>query len=827
MANPSSEDKSIPSLIITFSAGLNENQNPDISESATGGNFDLSPRQSALTPRQPFDLVGTAPGVLIYATLDPSNTQATVTLSNSNLTAQSNTTAYGCSQATIGISTGKWYWEVTMNHSGNYAPTFGLIGSGQYPAHNIGQLNYTAGFVAEPGSGPAEINFWFSSIVAAFLNSPNIADGDTYGFAIDADAETLSGYYKGTLVGTINLSTGSAPLTKPFYPAITVYEPTYSGSPVSVTCNFGASPFVYTVPSGYNSGLYTTVGSAKITSIMQMITRAGSKTQLVVAGTNAYNWLGGNNVAAGSPVVGSTTTGIGPFATSLLAQAAINTDAALLANDTPSSVVGVGTVTSVYYTVGNHYYWRQYTISGSGSSWTYGWSETYTFSVVTAWNNVGSVNADALLRASYWALSDYLVITDINMNNNIKMWDGITFQDMPTGISQSVQAKYSIIYLSRLWLFNVTSGTPTPHLILASGFETPQNLNLSNRGGPLDSSGTTFNTGLEPFYLLVPDLRPINGVSLFQNSLIISTLGGMLWQLTGQDASTFAFVPFFVGSSAVGSESVINIGNDVLYMRQGGNINALSFLQSYGDVESNDIARWIPNTTNNLPGCITCYEPAAQKVYFAIQNKILVLFKDVLYGQKEGEAVNQGNSPWSVYTTSLACNMNTVALTYMQYPNNVNYTVMFGDDSGNIYDINGVGLNGDGGTQPINMVRQTKIIDIAQMIPMKYQDSILSGKVQYRKIGATCNLVMSFTWLDELNTSSSTIPIKGSTTTQNLMTWNNGNHWGGGSYWGSPAPTIPPITHQTFSPTGKGAGFYLNMQISTNTLFELDHIEFY
>lgn len=51
-----------------------------------------------------------------YATWNPSDKSANVTLSNGNLTATitANTAFYGA-RATIGKSSGKWYWEQTVS----------------------------------------------------------------------------------------------------------------------------------------------------------------------------------------------------------------------------------------------------------------------------------------------------------------------------------------------------------------------------------------------------------------------------------------------------------------------------------------------------------------------------------------------------------------------------------------------------------------------------------------------------------------------------------------------------------------------------------------
>lgn len=54
-----------------------------------------------------------------YATLNPSDKDAAITLSGGDLTMSSATNAWRSVRATIGKSSGKWYWEVTNSTTSN------------------------------------------------------------------------------------------------------------------------------------------------------------------------------------------------------------------------------------------------------------------------------------------------------------------------------------------------------------------------------------------------------------------------------------------------------------------------------------------------------------------------------------------------------------------------------------------------------------------------------------------------------------------------------------------------------------------------------------
>lgn len=178
-------------------------------------------------------LVGSAQAVwtvqtrpLASTTWDPADKAAGVTLSNGNLTASY--TDYSSSQvrASVGKSSGKWYWEVRID----YRNTNSALNIGVWPrTRAITQSTYTSTGV---------YRFW-----------PTVpAVGEILGFAFNADAGTLAVYKSNVLQGTVTGLTGG--LWSP------VLGDDNGGAALTATANFGASTFTYAPPAGFTAGFY-------------------------------------------------------------------------------------------------------------------------------------------------------------------------------------------------------------------------------------------------------------------------------------------------------------------------------------------------------------------------------------------------------------------------------------------------------------------------------------------------------------------------------------------------------------------------------------------
>ncbi|MFZ2306845.1 MAG: SPRY domain-containing protein [Rhodoferax sp.] len=175
----------------------------------------------------------TAIAAVTFATWSTTDKGSSVSLSGGNLTATQTSTA-GMVRATVGKSSGKWYWEIKPTSTQN----------------NVGVAKATASLSNYVGG---DANGWglYSADGKVYNNNAGgppyttYGNGDTLGFALDMDAGTLTLYKNGSLIGVI--VTG---LTGTIYPAWG-----NAGSADSCVANFGAAAFDYTPPSGYYPGL--------------------------------------------------------------------------------------------------------------------------------------------------------------------------------------------------------------------------------------------------------------------------------------------------------------------------------------------------------------------------------------------------------------------------------------------------------------------------------------------------------------------------------------------------------------------------------------------
>lgn len=448
----------------------------------------------------------------------------------------------------------------------------------------------------------------------------------------------------------------------------------------------------------------------------------------------------------------------------------------------------------------------QTTLVQSGNV-VYEWDGSSTFT------SRGSCDATSQLRDAYWSLGDYLVIADLQKLTTVRKWDGTTYSVLTTGLGTDLYAKYAIVHMGRVWLFNVTTSSDTPHLLVASTFETPTAYDTTKRAG--DSS---FTSGDEAFYMLSPDLRAINGAVLFHGDLIISTFEGRLYKLTGTNSTNFAWTDFYAGSEAGGLESLVNTGNDVMYMKRGGSIESLRATQEYGDTAADDLSRWITETVKNLTSAIGVYDQQSQKVLFFVSGKVLVLFKDILLG---GSIVSEAGektklSPWSVYTTNDAVGFNTSAARYMRMPGTSNYNVYFGGSDGRIFALNGEGA-GDAGESDVQLIRTTRFIDTKL-------NHIMRGMIQYRRI-AEVDFSITLDWGDEYNQSTASISLKGPPVDDTGVFYGAEVYYGGDFYYGAGFAFARKISHQNMSWVGKGSGCFVTMTALTQQQFQVDNVE--
>ena len=166
-----------------------------------------------------------------YATMNPLDTGSTITLSEGNLKTTS-TATNNTSRGTIGMTSGKWYWEVQVVSGGNYVVG---IGTGTFS-------NSTSAFTAYAGGYGYVDNGNKQNNGTAVAYGGTMAAGDIIGVAFDATAGSLTFYKNNTSQGVAYTGLTNGP-----------YFPAASCQSSVMVANFGQQPFSYTPPTGFNA----------------------------------------------------------------------------------------------------------------------------------------------------------------------------------------------------------------------------------------------------------------------------------------------------------------------------------------------------------------------------------------------------------------------------------------------------------------------------------------------------------------------------------------------------------------------------------------------
>jgi hypothetical protein len=167
-----------------------------------------------------------------YSTMNPLNKTGSIAFANGNLDV-SNVGSTDVSYGTIGMSSGKWYWEVVTTTNASSAE----IGIGK--DGGLYDFRSANGYGYRGSDGSKNTNNTVVAYGATYTTN------DVIGVALDMDAGTLAFYKNGTSQGTA--FTG---LSGTYFPNAQniglISAPSY-------TYNFGQRPFAYTAPSGFKA----------------------------------------------------------------------------------------------------------------------------------------------------------------------------------------------------------------------------------------------------------------------------------------------------------------------------------------------------------------------------------------------------------------------------------------------------------------------------------------------------------------------------------------------------------------------------------------------
>jgi hypothetical protein len=243
--------------------------------------------------------------------------------------------------------------------------------------------------------------------------------------------------------------------------------------------------------------------------------------------------------------------------------------------------------------------------------------KVYSWDGSTGFTSVGTVASTAKLRGHWrshiWNLTDVLLLTDLNLADTVKKWDGTTFSSVTftreSGAAfGSFYAKYLSVNNERAMFANCRDGSGyLPHLVVGSTISDYTQISKTN------VPSTALSTS-DPFYLIIPDLKPINGMEQAFSTAIFSTEKGRLFNLDGTSAKDFAFDEFFAGSNASGAESLSYVGNDIIYGRQG-RLESVRDTNTFGNSSADDLTFQIADIIGSYSGWTIAYNGRKNLVY--------------------------------------------------------------------------------------------------------------------------------------------------------------------------------------------------------------------
>jgi hypothetical protein len=214
-------------------------------QDSSGNGNNWTPNNISLTAGTTYDSMIDSPTVSAsssnYCVVSPlayRTTTPTPTISNGNLTVVCpSASASSIGSSTFGVSSGKWYWEVTKTGT-SYANVGVALAPFSQTVSGIYDFGYASNEYAYVNNGNKYNNNTASAYGATYTNN------DIIGVALDLDAGTLT-FYKN------NASQGTAYSGLPSGTYIVGCYDSYNGS--GFEFNFGQRPFTYTPPTGFNA----------------------------------------------------------------------------------------------------------------------------------------------------------------------------------------------------------------------------------------------------------------------------------------------------------------------------------------------------------------------------------------------------------------------------------------------------------------------------------------------------------------------------------------------------------------------------------------------
>lgn len=427
--------------------------------------------------------------------------------------------------------------------------------------------------------------------------------------------------------------------------------------------------------------------------------------------------------------------------------------------------------------------------------------------------SIATVSSTARLRGRIehnWLLDDKVLITDLNGQEEVIEWDGTTWQDVSFTKDESgsvvsfgnFKARYCFVANERAYYGYVVDASPTtlPHVMVGSKRGEFEHISVANR--PASSLADD-----DPFFLVQPDNRAINGMVEAFGVVVSSSRDGSLYKLTGATAKDFAMDELHPLSAASGDEAMAYVGNDIYYGRAG-RIESVIATDKFGDVESNDLTLGIADKVEGVDNWTFEYNPRVQRVYCYPEDgsQIVVMHKSLIESQV---------SPWAIWTSEHSNGLNPTAMMRCFDPSDGLEYVFWGDSSGRVFRMEGSGTAGDGGEAAISVERLSK------MFQGEFGASVykVDGWILYRKNeAATVRIIFEHAGVNIFNEE---VTIDIAALSRNNF-YNGGKYYSDEAYYGT--PFSGRLVRQPFSVGSGSTEIQVRVIVEGTTNFEISEI---
>lgn len=384
----------------------------------------------------------------------------------------------------------------------------------------------------------------------------------------------------------------------------------------------------------------------------------------------------------------------------------------------------------------------------------------FKFSENIGFVSVGTVNANMRMRGHlhhYWSLDDIVIITDLNLTDVVMEWDGGTLSDLTHNLTGDFKARYLYVENERARYCNINSNSViTEHMVVTSKLSDHNNLSISDK--PTSALGAD-----DPYFILTPDLRAINGIASSFGVIAISSEFGSIYKITGEDTSDTSITSMFPRSFASGDEAAIYVGNDIVYGRVG-RIESLASVDAFGDVKTDDLSLQIKDEIVDLKDWTIVYNPRTNKIIFHPAGKQFMW-------EYSKPMARSNLSPWNKITTSHSFRMKQTAMMMMVDADDGLEYIFMGDTDGNVYRLEGRGTKGDAGSADIKLRWRSKLF----RLPPNVIGRDFQGYISYRS-GTDETVTIKFLFSGSIpSDETTTVELKGTPGT---------NFWGGDIFWG-------------------------------------------